>query len=136
MYKLLFLCIILFVIPLRCLAIEKDEYIIIDFSASWCGPCQQLKKSFADEKMQSFLEDNKSIVRFQEVSSDNQPEAHKDWKIKKLPTIIIAIKNKRGETWKELGRLTGFHQTDDLLKFLEKYIPTTKTTTPNTENFL
>ncbi len=63
--------------------IETNETVIIDFWASWCGPCQQFAPIF--EKV---AEDNPDIT-FAKVNTEEQQELAAQFAIRSIPTLII-----------------------------------------------
>ena len=63
--------------------IETNETVIIDFWASWCGPCQQFAPIF--EKV---AEDNPDIT-FAKVNTEEQQELASQFAIRSIPTLII-----------------------------------------------
>ncbi len=63
--------------------IETNETVIIDFWASWCGPCQQFAPIF--EKVAG---DNPDIT-FAKVNTEEQQELAAQFAIRSIPTLII-----------------------------------------------
>lgn len=77
---------------------------LVKFSATWCAPCKVMARTI--DKIKSEFD----TVKFQEVDVDDHPNLAKDYKIRKIPTVII-IKN--GE---EITRLVGNVKVDALRK--------------------
>ena len=63
--------------------IEKNDIVIIDFWADWCGPC----KSFAPV-YEATSAKHPDIV-FAKVDTEAQPELAAGFQIKSIPTLLI-----------------------------------------------
>ena len=63
--------------------IEKNETVIIDFWAEWCGPCKQFGPIF--EKVAN---DNSDIT-FAKVNTEDQQELAGQFGIRSIPTLAI-----------------------------------------------
>lgn len=63
--------------------IEANPLVIIDFWASWCGPC----KSFAPIFEQAAKE-YPDIV-FAKVDTENQPQLSQDFNVRSIPMVMI-----------------------------------------------
>ncbi|XP_047426044.1 thioredoxin-like [Mugil cephalus] len=60
-----------------------DKLVVVDFTATWCGPCQQIGPKFV--KL-SELPENKNVV-FLKVDVDDAPEISTECKIQCMPTF-------------------------------------------------
>lgn len=67
--------------------IEKNEIVIVDFWASWCGPC----KSFAPTFEQAALD--YPALTFGKVNTEQETELSQDFNIRSIPLIMV-IKQK------------------------------------------
>lgn len=57
---------------------------VIDFNASWCGPCRMFAPTF-----HKVAKDMGARVDFYSVDVDNNPQLCTDYGIRAVPTIII-----------------------------------------------
>ena len=63
--------------------LNTDRLVVIDFWATWCGPCQML--SPVVEEVSTLFDD----VKFYKVNVDEQPELTMQFKIKNIPTLVF-----------------------------------------------
>jgi len=104
-------------------SIYAENYCIINFTAKWCGPCQQMKnKVWKDQEMKKYLQDPDNNLIIREVDIDIEPDMYTGWKIKSVPTIIVVMWNENTKKWEEVDRRTGFMEKVPLLKFLRKTV--------------
>ncbi|ODN75627.1 thioredoxin [Cryptococcus wingfieldii CBS 7118] len=64
------------------LLITGSDVVLIDFSATWCGPCKTISPIFES------LESKHPHVKFYNVDVDEQPEIASDVGIRVMPTFI------------------------------------------------
>lgn len=65
--------------------IDNGEKLIVDFHASWCGPCKILKPIY--EKVASDLASNNSDVKLYTMNVDNNRDMVMSLGIRSVPTI-------------------------------------------------
>lgn len=63
--------------------IERNETVIIDFWAEWCGPCQQFAPIFEQ------VAQNNPDITFAKVNTEEQKEIAAQFAIRSIPTLII-----------------------------------------------
>jgi thioredoxin 1 len=63
--------------------IEKNDTIIIDFWASWCGPCKSFAPTF-----EAASENHEDVV-FAKVNTEEQQELAQACNIRSIPTLMI-----------------------------------------------
>ncbi len=77
---------------------ENEQIQVLDFSATWCGPCQQLAPYF-----EKWEQKYASAATFKKIDIDDNQEMAEEYDITAVPTIVILDHND-----KELARITGF----------------------------
>lgn len=65
-------------------ALASDKPVLLEFSASWCAPCQALAPVL-EEAAQSFGD----RVKFAVVDVDANPEAARRFDVRSVPTLIL-----------------------------------------------
>lgn len=83
----------------------NDEFVIVDFFATWCGPCRMLGTILEE------IKDNYKIVK---VDVDECSEIAKEYGIMSVPTLM---KFKNG---KEVEKNIGFLPKEQLIEWIEK----------------
>ncbi len=63
--------------------INSDKTVIVDFWASWCGPCKMLSP-IVDEIAQEHPE-----IKVCKVNVDDEPELAQSFRIMSIPTLIV-----------------------------------------------
>lgn len=87
--------------------LSQDKVLIIDFLASWCGPCKMFAPVF--EKVAEELGDK---FAFAKVDVDNQQQIAIENKIYTIPTLVIT---KNGV---EIARKSGYMNEAELKSFI------------------
>ncbi|MEU6510871.1 MULTISPECIES: thioredoxin [Streptomyces] len=63
--------------------VTENEFVLIDFWASWCGPCRQFAPVY-----EKAAEANPDLV-FGKVDTEAQPELAAAFEIRSIPTLMI-----------------------------------------------
>ncbi|XP_007032429.2 PREDICTED: thioredoxin H2 [Theobroma cacao] len=87
---------------------ETPKLIVIDFSASWCGPCKFIEPAVHDMAAK-FTE-----VDFVKIDVDELPDVAQEFGVQAMPTFVLVKKGK------EVDRVVGA-QKNDLEKKVEKH---------------
>lgn len=90
--------------------------ILVDFSASWCGPCQIMNPI-----IKRLAEDSDGSYKVGKVDIDREPELTVRYHVMSVPTFMVF---KNGEV---VSSATGFRSTHELLDMIyeEKSMRTT-----------
>lgn len=90
--------------------ISSDKPVLIDFFATWCGPCKMMHPIL--EELKSKVGDKVKIVK---IDVDQHQDIASQYMIQSVPTLMIF------KDGKQLWREAGVHSAADLEKELEKY---------------
>ena len=63
---------------------ESKEKVLIDFWASWCGPCRMVSP-IVDE----IAEESPAGVKVCKVNVDEQPEIAQQFQVMSIPTLLV-----------------------------------------------
>lgn len=90
--------------------IANNEYVVVDFYASWCGPCQRMLPVFGN--LATSMQD-KNIV----FVKANVDIAGSTYGIRMLPTIVCFANQK------EISRVSGFKPLNDVSNYVKGVYP-------------
>lgn len=95
---------------------NEENFTLIQLSATWCGPCKNIKKELSSDGEWLYKYDGKLkwiIIDIDKMSED--VTLSKIFTVKSIPTFFL-LKNK-----KTIDKLTGANK-NELIKFLNKHI--------------
>jgi thioredoxin 1 len=82
---------------------------LVDFWASWCGPCQMLSP-IIDE-----IGEEQATLKVVKINVDEQNELAAKYNVISIPTILLFVNGQVKETF------VGFRQKQDYLNAVDKY---------------
>ncbi len=85
--------------------------VLVDFYATWCGPCQMMGPILEQVKTQMG-----SRVKVVKIDTEKYPSLASEYQIKALPTLILF---QNGEP---VLRINGVLQAPQLIQHLQKYL--------------
>jgi len=89
--------------------LKNDGKVLVDFWASWCGPCQMLSPIIDEIGMEQ-----KDKVKVVKLNVDENPQTAQKYEVSGIPTVIIFEKGEIKE------RIVGFRMKQDYIDAIEK----------------
>ena len=86
--------------------IQSDKPVLIDFWASWCGPCRIIAPIIQE------IADERSDIKVGKVNVDDEPALATQFGIMSIPTLVVM---KNGEL---VNKLVGVRPKDQILQML------------------
>ena len=86
---------------------QSKEPFLLDFSATWCGPCKMLAPI-----VERIADENVGKVKVGKLDIDDSPGVATKFAIKGVPTVVVF------KDGKELARHVGVTNKENLLKLL------------------
>ena len=91
----------------------SDQLVLIDFYATWCGPCQmmppilkQLKQNLGEK------------IRILKIDVDKNLKVAADYQVRGVPTLMLMAAGKT--LWRQSGVVDAQSLTDIISQFLDK----------------
>jgi thioredoxin 1 len=88
----------------------KEQNVLVDFYANWCGPCKMLAPHLRDAEKEL----NELGVKILKVNVDDSDALCSEHKINFIPTVILFVDGV------SKGKFTGVKNKDDLVKFAKE----------------
>ncbi len=76
--------------------IKGETPVLVDFYATWCGPCKMMSPILEDVKSQL-----KGKAKVLKIDVDKNPQAAAYYQVRSVPTLILFKKGK--QLWKQSG---------------------------------
>ena len=90
--------------------INREQLTLVDFFATWCGPCKQMHPVL--EQLKQDLGDSIRIVK---LDVDKNEQLANDYRIQSVPTLMLF---KSGQVvWRQSGAM----RLNDLKALVQKY---------------
>lgn len=87
--------------------IKSDKPVLIDFFATWCGPCKMLGPILKEVK--DSLGDRISIIK---IDVDKNQQVASQYQVRGVPTMILF------QNGKQLWRQSGVLNKEDIIKII------------------
>ena len=90
--------------------LKSDKPVVVDFWASWCGPCRMMGPIFEE------LSNDISDIKFAKLSTEEYGDKASEYNIMSIPTLVVF---KEG---KEVGRISGVMPKEDLKEKINGFL--------------
>ena len=91
--------------------VRKSKAAVVDFSATWCGPCKMLAPV-----LEEVSEEYAGKVNFFNVDVDENPDLAMQYKIMNIPALVVLKKGEKVDTQ------VGFAPKENIVEFIKKQL--------------
>ena len=91
--------------------VRKSKAAVVDFSATWCGPCKMLAPV-----LEEVSEEYAGKVDFFNVDVDENPDLAMQYKIMNIPALVVLKKGEKVDTQ------VGFAPKENIVEFIKKQL--------------
>jgi thioredoxin 1 len=91
--------------------IKGNTPVLVDFTATWCGPCKMMKPVL--EQLHQQMGDKIRIIK---IDIDQSPASANAYQVQSVPTLVVFQNDKI------LGRRSGVLSAVQLEKIIEQHI--------------
>lgn len=90
--------------------LKSDKPVLVDFFATWCGPCKMLEPVVAE-----IAEDYKDKIKVGKINVDEQRELAIKYRVSSIPTLVLF---KNGQA---INILVGFQSKSEIEKMINVF---------------
>ena len=95
----------------NCEITNTNKLVLIDFFATWCGPCKMLAPV-----LEEVSEEYEGKVNFFNVDVDENPDLAMQYKIMNIPALVVLKKGEKVDTQ------VGFAPKENIVEFIKKQL--------------
>jgi len=93
--------------------VNRNSNTIIDFTATWCGPCQRMKPEY--EAAEKHTRKYTDAITFCSCDVDKEAELAREYKITSMPTLVFIKQGKIVESHE------GMLKTNEIIGLINKH---------------
>ncbi len=96
-------------------AAETDKMVVVDFFATWCGPCKDMdKQTWPHEDVVAWVEKHAILIK---IDVDKEEAVAKEFNITAMPTVVFLKADKS-----EISRFMGGYPASEFVSFGNKVL--------------